>query len=105
MRRLAVARNHGLRPIIRPRWTPAAAVAAGAVGRFHCGHHAIGDRAGGLDERLHGVWHHLTRAEDVALNGIEDLGALNLPLQMLRYVPVSQAGMPGAATLQIENAE
>ena len=39
------------------------------------------------------------------MNGIEDLGALNLPLQMLRYVPVSQAGMPGAATLQIENAE
>ena len=89
----------------RPGRAIAAAVAARAIGRFHRRHHAIGDRAGGLDERLHRVRHHVAGAQDVALDRIEDLGAGDLSLHVLRHIAVGESRVTGAAALQVEDAE
>ena len=105
MRRLAVARNRGLQPVGRPRRARAPAVAARSVGGFHRCHHSIGDRTGCVDERLDGVRHRLTWSQDVALDRVEHVGARHLALNILRHVPVAQAGVPGAPPLQIEDAE
>jgi len=105
VRGFSVARNRRPAAVVGPWRTAAPAVAARAIRGFHRGHHAIGDRAGRVNEGLHGIRHDATRPQDVALDRIEDLGAGHLSLHVLRHVTVGQTRVAGAASLQIDDAE
>lgn len=103
--RLVAAGNLWLRPVGWPRRTRATAVASRTVRGFHRSHHPIGERAAGLDERLYRVGYYIARSENVALDGIENVGARNLALHVLRDVAVGQSRVSSAPALQIQDSE
>ena len=105
VRGLLRTRDRRLRAVGRPGRAGAAAVAARSVRRFHRGHHAIGHRAFGVEKRLHGIGHHGAGPQNVPLNRIEDLGARHLTVNVLRHVAISEARVPRAPSLQIDDAE
>ena len=56
-------------------------------------------------KRGDGVWDDFAGAKDVPLNRVEDLRAGHASLDVLRDVAVRQAGVAGAASGEIEDAE
>ena len=105
VRRTPFARAGRGRSVGRQGRADAPTVTTVLVGGFERGHHAIGERALGVQEGLHRIRYYFARPQNIALNRVVDLRARHASLDVLRHVAIREPGMSGAAPREVENAE